>query len=199
MTRRDRQATETALVNAASDEFAKKGFDAATTRSIAETAGCSEVLIQRYFNGKEGLLLAVLRDKEIDSELGDFMQRPLCADMAEEARQTLTFAMSGLSSRSAQLRIVISRALHNPAFSADYNRISIRGEVMRGLRKRLTQYQTTGIVDASVDIPAACELLLTLNFQLGFVHPELLRTPRAKVLRLVDQFALLFSRAVTSA
>lgn len=199
MTRRNRQVTETALISAASEEFANKGFDAATTRSIAEAAGCSEVLIQRYFNGKEGLLLAVLRDQELDSEFSDFMHRPLCIDMAEEARQTLTFAISGLSSRSAQLRIVISRALHNPAFSADYNRISIRGEVMRGIRKRLTQYQTAGVVDASVDIPAACELLLSLNFQLGFVHPELLRTTRAKILRLVDQFAVLFARAVSSA
>lgn len=156
------------------------------------------MLIQRYFNGKEGLLLAVLRDKELDSEPSEFMHRPLCADIFEEARQTLTFAISSLSSRSAQLRIVISRALYDPAFSADYNRISIRNELSRGIRKRLTQYQIAGVIDANVDIPAACELLLSLNFQLGFVHPELLRTPRAKMLRLVNQFALLFSRAVTS-
>ena len=90
---RDRQATEDELVAAAAVAFAERGYEKATTRSIAEAAGCSEGLIQRYFNGKEGLLLAVLKQQGSESR-DQFFGRPLCSSMEEEAREMLLHGIS---------------------------------------------------------------------------------------------------------
>src|SRR5579883_2178780 len=64
--RHDKAARQQALVDAASAIFAEQGYDAATTREIAERAACAEGLIHRYFGGKQGLLLAVLERKVKD-------------------------------------------------------------------------------------------------------------------------------------
>ena len=59
--RRDKEATKQALLSAAGRVFAERGYDAATTREVAQQAGVNEQLIQRYFGGKEGLLLTLIR------------------------------------------------------------------------------------------------------------------------------------------
>ncbi len=101
--------------------FAEKGFEKATTRGIAEAAHCSEGLIQRYFNGKKGLLLAVLNRH--NEEAGcDFFKRPLCATLADEARETFALFASHFGGRSEQMRIVLSRVLLDHSFRADLNR-----------------------------------------------------------------------------
>src|SRR2546428_5295909 len=60
---KDKQQRRVALIDAANAVFAERGFDCATTREIAERAGCAEGLIHRYFSGKRGLLLAILESK----------------------------------------------------------------------------------------------------------------------------------------
>ncbi len=52
-------ATREALIGAALVAFAHDGFDAASTRTIAERAGVNQALIGYHFGGKEGLYLAV--------------------------------------------------------------------------------------------------------------------------------------------
>lgn len=52
-------ATREALIGAAMAIFARDGFDAASTRAIAEQAGINQALIGYHFGGKEGLYLAV--------------------------------------------------------------------------------------------------------------------------------------------
>lgn len=196
MRRRDRQSTEAALIKAAMAEFVNKGYDAATTRGIADAAGCSEVLIQRYFNGKEGLLLAVMRDAQTEAGLAEFMQRPLCATLFDEARDLMTKAMESFEAKSGPMRIALSRAMHDSAFSEDLAKISVRNELKRGLRQRLIRYQREGMMDADVDINAAVELLLTMNFQIGFIYPVLLQATHTKQRRLIEQFAAAFAKAM---
>jgi AcrR family transcriptional regulator len=48
-----------AIVTAAQPLFAAKGFDAVTTREVAEAAGISEALLYRHFEGKAALYDAV--------------------------------------------------------------------------------------------------------------------------------------------
>ena len=199
MRRRDRSSTEAALIKAATDEFVSKGYDAATTRGIADAAGCSEVLIQRYFNGKEGLLLAVMRDAQTEAGVTEFLQRPLCASLFDEARELMTKAMENLAAKSGPMRIALSRAMHDPAFSEDLAKISVRNELKRGLRQRLIRYQQADMIDADEDINSAVELLLTLNFQIGFVYPVLLQASPSKQRRLIEHFAAAFAKATAPA
>src|SRR3546814_20651957 len=71
--RRDKAATKQALLAAAGKVFAERGYDAATTREVAQQAGVNEQLIQRYLGGKEGLLLTLIQ-RLGDEEQQCFMQ-----------------------------------------------------------------------------------------------------------------------------
>jgi AcrR family transcriptional regulator len=57
---RRRELTRTALVEAAADVFARRGFYAASLDEIAEAAGFTRGAIYSNFGGKEDLLFAVL-------------------------------------------------------------------------------------------------------------------------------------------
>lgn len=60
---KDRKASEEKLLKAAEQIFAKHGFQGATTRMIAEKANVNLSLINRYFDGKYGLLLKIVELK----------------------------------------------------------------------------------------------------------------------------------------
>jgi TetR/AcrR family transcriptional regulator, regulator of cefoperazone and chloramphenicol sensitivity len=194
---RDRHATEEDLVAAAAVAFAEKGYEKATTRGIAEAAGCSEGLIQRYFNGKEGLLLAVLK-RQGSAQRDRFFERPLCASMADEAREMISHGMAVFADRSERIRIVLSRVLLDRTFQADFQRISTRQDVQRSLRQRLARYADAGMIDAGLDLDVVTELLLSLIFQLAFVHREVHQTQAAEIERMADGFAALFARSVAN-
>lgn len=49
------------LIEAARLEFSERGIEAATTRGIAERAGCNEVTLFRHFESKQKLLAAVVQ------------------------------------------------------------------------------------------------------------------------------------------
>lgn len=53
-------ATREALVRSAVTVFGRDGFDAASTRALAETAGVNQALIAYHFGGKAGLYLAAI-------------------------------------------------------------------------------------------------------------------------------------------
>lgn len=55
-----RPDTRALILQAAKTEFAGKGFDRATVRSIASTAGVDAALVHHYFGSKDDLLLAAL-------------------------------------------------------------------------------------------------------------------------------------------
>lgn len=60
---KDRKASEEKLLQAAEYVFSKHGYQGATTRMIAEKAGLNLALINRYFDGKFGLLLKIIETK----------------------------------------------------------------------------------------------------------------------------------------
>ncbi|MVU81494.1 TetR family transcriptional regulator [Nocardia sp. ET3-3] len=60
--RRDAERSRQALLEAALDEFAAKGFDGARVQEIADRAGVNKQLIAYYFGGKEGLYREIQRD-----------------------------------------------------------------------------------------------------------------------------------------
>ena len=67
---RNRAVKEKALIQAATKLFADKGYESTRTRDIAALAGCAEGLIHRYFQGKAGLLLAIVQSR-ISQEVSD--------------------------------------------------------------------------------------------------------------------------------
>ena len=51
--------TRDTLIRSAIEVFGRAGYDAASTRSIADRAGANQALISYHFGGKQGLYLAV--------------------------------------------------------------------------------------------------------------------------------------------
>jgi AcrR family transcriptional regulator len=195
---RDRQATEASLVSAASVLFAEKGYENSSTRNIADIAGCSESLIQRYFKGKEGLLLAVLEQRHQHSPDAEFFDGPLCSSLAEEARLTFKSGILTVRQRSDTLHIVLSRVLIDHTFKEHFNRVSLRSWTKAKIKARLERYAAAGMIAPGLDIEITSELMMSLRFQLGFVYPQLLQCDVDELQRMVDAFAEMFSRAVSA-
>ncbi|MCU1451219.1 MAG: transcriptional regulator, TetR family [Acidimicrobiales bacterium] len=68
---RRRELTRTALLDAAADVFAKRGFHAASLEEIAEAAGFTRGAIYKNFENKEELFLTVI-ERRIEAQLERF-------------------------------------------------------------------------------------------------------------------------------
>ncbi len=66
-------ATKAAILAAAREHFASSGYQAATIRAIATTAGIDPAMVMRYFGNKEGLFAAAA---EFDLRLPDLGSLP---------------------------------------------------------------------------------------------------------------------------
>jgi TetR/AcrR family transcriptional regulator len=102
----DADRTRTALMDAALEEFAAKGFAGTRVRDIAHRAGVSKDLVAYHFGGKDGLYLAVQQawlDREqglVDSAstpLADLLARYL-HDALADPRPMRLLAWRGLTS-----------------------------------------------------------------------------------------------------
>lgn len=104
----DAGRSKAALVDAALEEFAAKGFAGARVRDIADRAGVSKDLIAYHFGGKEGLYRAVQRawmarrDSFVDHNLSlaDNLARYL-HDMLSDPRPMRLLAWRGLALSTA--------------------------------------------------------------------------------------------------
>ncbi len=118
---RRREMTREALVEAAADVFARRGFHAASLDEIAESAGFTRGAIYSNFGGKEDLFLAVL-DFAISGQLeafGEVMEGTSDrsdVEVAAAASQVWTHTVrenSRLALLSLELRLY---AMRNPDF-----------------------------------------------------------------------------------
>jgi AcrR family transcriptional regulator len=96
---RRRELTRTALVEAAVEVFAKRGFHAASLDEIAQTAGFTRGAIYSNFDGKEDLFLEVL-DMLMDRQLTQFAQA--MEEAPGHSNRDLSTAASGVWSRTVR-------------------------------------------------------------------------------------------------
>src|SRR5258708_7446316 len=81
---RDRSGKQKALVQAATDLFGQKGYEATATKEIAAAAGCAEGLIHRYFGGKAGLLSALIEDRAFEEVMDLNLELPPASRFEDE-------------------------------------------------------------------------------------------------------------------
>lgn len=151
--KRDRAETERKLMEAAVKVFSEHGYDAATTKLVAQTAGINEALINRYFNGKNGLLLALIQGyvKEEHCQQLEYTPRD---SLEEELTAFCKHQMSQarLAERGHMMRIVISRV----AVDIELRKMLLKElPVRRGdprLKERLERLQKMGRMPQDLDI-----------------------------------------------
>lgn len=186
-----------ALIEAATQVFADKGFEAATTREIAERANCSEGLIHRYFGGKRGLLLAALRHK---SELIRDTVRGAVADeddLHDEIKGLMLWATEFMWRQRDFMRMVC----HQATIDADVGRVVggvINAERVAAIREKLQRHQEAGRIRADVDIDVVAEMIAGSTFESGFFAQVVFQRPREEIRRIVREVAHLFVRAIQS-
>ena len=81
--------------------FAERGFEGATTRSLAEAAGVNQAAILYHFGGKEGLYAAIA--ETIATRAGSAMRPYLEAGIAAKRKQTPPQARAALGTLVAGL------------------------------------------------------------------------------------------------
>lgn len=166
--RRDRAATESALLEAAKHVFAERGFDAATTREVAARAGVNEQLIQRYFGGKNGLLLAVVERYDHEESAHGCTLPPPGTDLETELDVFLHHELKHMWSCRDFTKVVLGRALLDPAIGAEMAR-TLQQSRIPGLLARLETLRARGAIDPDADLPTVAAGIATLGFGLGFV------------------------------
>lgn len=74
---RNSSSTRVRLIKAALELFSTQGVTETTTKAIAELAQVNEVTLFRQFGNKQGLLLAVIEDSAVFTDLGESLSRQL--------------------------------------------------------------------------------------------------------------------------
>jgi AcrR family transcriptional regulator len=184
---RDRAAKKHALILAALELFASKGYEPTTTREIAASAGCAEGLIHRYFKGKAGLLAALIEHR-LSKEVLD-LSHPLrpAPSLEDEYLQLVDREVERMWDSRDFLRIFIPRAIIDPSVGSVINKalISMRG---KAISERLKHYESClTLPQGAIDILAQAVGMIGLMF--GFVRPVLLGQDRLRARKMAATVA----------
>lgn len=149
--------TRQRLMEAARAEFGDKGIEAATTRAIAERAGCNEVTLFRHFESKQKLLAAVVQEtsEEVSASCechGDFSGEPR-EDLARFAR----VYNESLERCEGMARAIIGEGRRRPTLAKE-----LIGDVLepfhRSIACYLDQRKKDGLVRETLDTMAFAEV-----------------------------------------
>jgi len=192
--KRDKDATQQALLESAIQVFSQRGYDAATTREIAERAGVSEALIQRYFQGKAGLLQSIIgmvAAQDIEEEHANL---PLPDKLEDEVYQILQHQCED-GDRNAFIRVVLSRALVDAELGKLLGSM-VHERKLPVLKTRLMHYQKKGEIAAGADLNAVATCISGMGFALGFMGPEVFEWDRARLKEISAYIAKVISQGL---
>jgi AcrR family transcriptional regulator len=145
------------LLEAARLEFGEKGIEAATTRGIAERAGCNEVTLFRHFESKQKLLAAVVQETS-----AEFLSKCACPEglSGNPAKDLLRYARiytEALERSEGMMRAMIGEGRRRPTLCKE-----LIGDVLepfhRGIADYLSACKKTGQVRAKLDTLVFAEI-----------------------------------------
>jgi AcrR family transcriptional regulator len=184
-----------ALIEAATAVFAEHGYDAATTREVAERAGCSEGLIHRYFGGKHGLLLSIMQSKA-GGVLEDLRSGLPDRDTVEaEIEQILLWHLACLWDYSDFISVAVSRATIDPDIGRTVGE-SINQQRVSLILDRLRRYREAGRIRKDVDLEAVAEVVAGIGLMLGFFGQVVFGMDQDRVQHIAVESAAALSRGI---
>ncbi|WP_030987900.1 TetR/AcrR family transcriptional regulator [Streptomyces sp. NRRL WC-3744] len=121
--RRDAAATKQAILHAGVEAFTRHGYDGVGVRDIAQAAGVTAMLVNRYFGSKEGLFAAVVEASMADRTV-------LTSDPATLARDVAVTLVHRTAPRADHLSpfLLMLRSAPNPR-AAEILRAGIENHV----------------------------------------------------------------------
>lgn len=196
--RAERRDGRVALLEAAAEVFAQRGYRDASVDEIAERAGYSKGAIYFHFSSKEGLFFALLEER-IDRPMREAIKllesAPPEDDMAAEANRRFVELVHGQRELVLLDQEYRSQALRDRRLRARYVRreAKLRAALAKGLQARMEHLGAAPIA-APEHVATA---LLSLVFGLA---QEWLIEPEAVPDELLgDMFALIYSGHVAQA
>lgn len=194
---RDKIGRRLALLEAATSVFAERGFEAATTREIAERAGCAEGLIHRYFAGKRGLMLAILEHKGQHAAESYLENVPPRNTVAEEIESILLFELESKWEKRDFMRICVAEASIDPEVGAAV-RDGIQAHQVEFIATRLRRHQDAGRIRSGVDIEAIAYTINGIGFSAGFMNRVAFARSRKEVEKTIRQAAAALARGIST-
>jgi AcrR family transcriptional regulator len=159
-------------VDAAVTLFASRGYEATTTREIAAAAGCAEGLIHRYFGGKEGLLLAIVRCR-VNQEVSDLsVKLPVAPTVEIEIVQLVDFELERMWEDREFFRVMIPHALLDAAYGQMLASVSPMQRV-KAITERLRKFGSCRSLPRP-ELESVSHAISVLAFSFGFLRPVML-------------------------
>lgn len=156
-TSKKREATTSAMLDAAEQLFAERGFTAVSVREIAAETGVSHALVHRYLGAKDDILAAVFA-----RHAGEMGGAAADADNVSDAMALML--REGLAHHRAYLRIVIQTALQNPQFAELMGRMPVGARLAR-MAEEAAAHSSGG----EPDVPARFVIAAVLALSFGWV------------------------------
>ena len=196
--KRDKERRQRSLIEAATTVFAEHGYDAATTREVAERAGCSEGLIHRYFGGKRGLLRAVMESKAAEVLRGIRSALPDHDSVEEDIEQVILWPLGVLWEHRDFMRVSLSQAMIDPELGHSVAG-SIHNQRVSFVLERLQRHREAGRIRRDVDLEAVAQAIAGFGFMLGAMGRVVLGMDRQHVQRITVAFASLLAQGMSTA
>lgn len=192
--RRDRETTQQNLLQAGLEVFSEFGYDCATTRLIAQRAGSNEALISRYFQSKEGLLLAIIvrylnekKAMQLTYPPRETLEEEFCSYLQTRAEQDIRF--------KDFIRIIVSRAATDPTLN-DKIRHHVSYDPDPQLRERLKILQKKGELAADADLNQICFAIGFQAFATVFMAHIIMGKDKNETLQALQDFARVYARGL---
>lgn len=194
---RDKERRQQTLIDAANAVFAEHGYDCATTREIAQRAGCSEGLIHRYFAGKRGLLLAILQSKAAHVVEDFAAALPDKPTVQEEIESLLLYHLESMWERRDFMRVAVSQA----SIDAEIGKAigdGINQPRVDLMAAKLRRHQDAGRIRPDVNVDSIAHSIAGLGFAEGFVYQACFGGDRETARRNMIDTAAAISRGITT-
>lgn len=193
--KRDKTLRQQELIEAANSVFAEHGYDCATTREIAERAGCSEGLIHRYFAGKRGLLLAILESKAahvVDDFAAVMPDQPT---VQAELESLLNWHLEAMWERRDFMRVAVSQATIDHEIGLTIGR-DINQPRVDLMAEKLRRHQTAGRIRPDVNVDSVAHAIAGLGFAEGFIFQACFGGDRDIARRIMKDTAAALARGI---
>jgi len=165
--------TRAAILAAAREQFAARGFQAATIRGIAAAAGIDPALVMRYYGNKDGLFAAAA---EFDLRLPDLTALPRRAVGAALVTHFLD-RWEGDETLMALLRTAVTNEAANARMQAIFATQVAPQVALLGGGSRAEAATRAGLIASQILGLALCRYVLKL--------PPVAKLARAEVVRRV--------------
>jgi AcrR family transcriptional regulator len=172
--RAEQRDTRGALLEAAAEVFAERGFRDATVDEIAERAGYSKGAVYWHFDGKDDLFVALI-DERVDSATWEMVEllesAPPGQDMGPEASRRFVELLGSERELLLLYNEYWSQAVRDPRLRERYarRRSQLRERVAQALRTRIENLGGPG-----ESVPAEAMATVILSLAAGLAQERLI-------------------------